>query len=570
MIKVAVFILSFFVISYSNAQHQVVLQEAHRYIDQDKKLIICNQSTLVLNTLYGGEKNAIFIDEAYQFETAIEDFEIGKAYQLIQESTGTTYLLYFSELPLISIVVQDSIVNEPDVAAYFTMIEPNGTLTQSHMGIQYRGYSSQNYPKKSMALSFWQDASGTEKRNITLLGLINDDDWNLQAMYNEPIRSRSKSGYDLWRSINTLHYQHLEPLAINGVRMEYVEVFINGDYRGVYCVGEKPKRKQFRLRAHNGTIRGELYKAFAPGANDFSDCPPFFNSLNTWGGFEYKYPKAETNWQNLHDFVNFVVHSDSTTFYDNYHEHFEIDNAVDYFIFLNLLRLTDNITKNNFIAKYHTHSKYFYIPWDLDGSFGINWNMLPDLETEDLLTNGFFNRLILDCSPNGFRDKLTNKWHELRTDVLTAENIMELFYENHDFLELNGVYEREMLAWNEYAYDSLHLQKIQDWLENRLTFLDGQFTEHCKPLGTAVFSNFSKVIVYPNPAQDILYIQHDLFDLIEKLELYDMRGQLAIRKTDNCNVLNISGLNSGTYLLQIYFRTRMTYETILISVQPTK
>ena len=122
-----------------------------------------------------------------------------------------------------------------------------------------------------MEIEFWTDNIGNETQNHALLGMTNDDDWNLQAMYNEPLRIRSKTNNDLWRMINSLHYQNQEPEAINGVRIKYVELFINNEYRGLYCLGEKVNRKQLKLKKHNGNIRGELYKGIS------------------WGGYKYFY-----------------------------------------------------------------------------------------------------------------------------------------------------------------------------------------------------------------------------------------------------------------------------------------
>lgn len=140
------------------------------------------------------------------------------------------------------------------------MIETNQSFLEFHIGIQYRGGWSQSLPKKSMEIEFWTDSTGTETVDHSLLGMRSDDDWNLQAMYNEPLRIRSKTSNDLWRMINTLHYQNQEPKAINGIRMKYVELFVNNEYRGLYCLGEKVDRKQLKLKKYNGNIRGELYK----------------------------------------------------------------------------------------------------------------------------------------------------------------------------------------------------------------------------------------------------------------------------------------------------------------------
>ena len=105
--------------------------------------------------------------------------------------------------------------------AHFRMIETNQAAVSSFIGIQYRGGWTQTLPKKSMEIEFWSDSTGAETQDVSLLGLRTDDDWNLQAMYNEPLRIRSKTNNDLWRRIHTIHYQQSEPEAMNGIRMEY-------------------------------------------------------------------------------------------------------------------------------------------------------------------------------------------------------------------------------------------------------------------------------------------------------------------------------------------------------------
>src|SRR5690606_6876128 len=107
---------------------------------------------------------------------------------------------------------------------------------------------------------------------------------------------------------------------------------------------------------------------------------------------------------------------------------------------LNLLRATDNTGKNTYIGKYSENTKYFYVPWDLDGSFGTIWDGTNDNTTTDLLSNGFYNRLEYDCSSDGFRVNLKNKWLKLRSTVITHNSIMSLFTSNNDYLETNGVY----------------------------------------------------------------------------------------------------------------------------------
>ncbi|WP_366841162.1 CotH kinase family protein [Lacinutrix sp.] len=49
--------------------------------------------------------------------------------------------------------------------------------------------------KKSFDLEFWADLVSKEKKDIKFKGMRSDDDWILDAMYNEPLRLRSYYSY---------------------------------------------------------------------------------------------------------------------------------------------------------------------------------------------------------------------------------------------------------------------------------------------------------------------------------------------------------------------------------------
>lgn len=305
-----------------------------------------------------------------------------------------------------------------------------------------------------------------------------DDDWNLQAMYNEPLRIRSKSNYELWNKIDQLYYNKEEPKAQSGVQQEYIELFINDSYRGVYALSEKVDRKQLKLKKYKDEeIRGELYKAIAWGPTQFYSTPIVDSNSKRWGGYKYNYPKDEINWSNIYEFVDFVINEDSVSFYNTYKSKFSVNNAVNYFIFLNLIRATDNTGKNLYVAKYDKYEPYFFVPWDLDGSFGVIWNGTHENITNDILTNGFYTRLLSDNTKGGFTDKLTKRWNQLRKETLTVESILKTINTHHNYLKSNGVYEREQRAWkdcNKYLdLDNLHY--TSEWLENRFNYLDSIF-----------------------------------------------------------------------------------------------
>ena len=56
----------------------------------------------------------------------------------------------------------------------------------------------------------------------------------------------------------------------------------------------------------------------------------------------------------------------------------------------------------------------------------------------------------------------------------------------------------------------------------------------------------NSIVVYPNPTQDILHISGTT---PQTLRVFDLQGRLRI--IDNSTQVNVSHLNTGTYLLQV-------------------
>lgn len=451
--------------------------------DASGRICVVNADAVETKGSREGNISHILLDKLYSFELPQQRVGVGKEYQLYATGDPLPYTLFLTRQPLINITTRDEIRDEEYVPAQIRVINTNGSTLESYAGIQLRGKFTQTLPKKSMEIEFWNDSTGTSTRDVSFAGMVNDDDWNLQALYNEPLRVRSVASFDLWRKINSLHYYKKEPQAVNGVRMSYVELMVNGRYLGLYALGEKVKRKQLQLKKYNGTIRGELYKGVDwGGASTFTALEPFSNTSPQWSGMELKYPTEVIDWSNLYQLVDFVVTTDDAVFIRDYEKYFDPDNLVDYFIFLNVLRATDNLGKNVYLARYDADSPYFFVPWDLDGSFGNNWDGTPDENTRDILKTGLFKRLMYDCRDNGFRDRLRSRWQELRQHVLSPDSLKEQFGRTITFLANDGAYRREAIAWSGYSHSFANVQYLYSWIDERIIYLDKKFTENCYPV----------------------------------------------------------------------------------------
>ncbi len=532
------------------SQDTLVISEHSYGIDHSKRLIVVNEQVDIAQPISG-----IALSDYYRLIEVVDTLITGAPY-IVSSDDGGQYQLYFTELPIVTITPQREIVDEPRRLANFTMIESDGTLTVYDIGVEYRGGYSQSFDKKSLRIEFWNDPIGDDTENLDLLGMRSDDDWNLQAMYNEPMRIRNKSAFDLWQQIDTLYYQEEEPKAINGVHYQYVELFINDEYRGVYGLSERVDRKQLRLKKDDdGDTRGELYKGiWWDDAVLLNGAPSFDNSTDTWSGWEHKYPD-KIDWSTLHQAVTFVVEGEEEAFRESIGDLFDMDNIVNYFIFLNLTRAEDNTGKNTYLAKYDADQPYFYVPWDLDGIFGMRWDGVRWRVTDDILSNGLYDRLLEDRSENGFIVQLKKRWDLLRKQVITLDNINAILGANYNYLSTNGIYERERIAWpdtellNENTTDY-----TTDWLVDRIRYLDQAFENLDVISSNEETQTLTEWNISPNPSPGFITIESDF--RIERIQVFSKNGSLVKEVYgDNVSHIDLRSALRGMYFIKVVNKT---------------
>ncbi|WP_460964598.1 CotH kinase family protein [Spirosoma litoris] len=466
--KKIAFITALFFISIS-AKSQLIFNDADYQIDESLHLIICNRIPDKIPT----NTQSISFGRVFKFDTLLNTIQAGVAYDIFDNDTN--YKLYFTRLPLINLTVKNAIGDDYS-EGMLSVSDTIGDQINSTMGIKLRGALSRTFPKKSYHIQLWSDSTGTSTQNKSFFDMRNDQTWLLLAMYNEKLRLNNKVSHDLWLKLHKLYYADQEPDAHSTIRTNYTEVFLNGNYQGVYLFAEDTDRKQLQLKKQTvSNAGGELYKSYDwTGETLFtgvSDIPT--TSTEDWGGWELDYPDT-TNWTNLHQFIDFAVNSSDSLFKQQISTKIRQDNFADYFIFLNLIRATDNTGKNLFLARYTQNAPYFIVPWDLDGTWGYLWDGSVNNITNDILSNNLFNRLL--TIPD-FKLQLSTRWFSLRNTILSLDSLSNSINKNYNFLTRNGVYERESLKWANplLSYNTEEIDYCQTWTQNRVTYLDSFF-----------------------------------------------------------------------------------------------
>ncbi len=549
--KLPLLLIILFFTKLLTAQELTINVLDHNFgIDENKSLIVSHIDDInnYTNTSEYSEITITLGQNSYNFDSVPNSLDYSNSYLINDIATSNQYTIYFTQLPIILIDSDNAIVDEPKVLANFVYSDEEQTLV-SNIGIELRGGSSQSYPKKTYDIEFWDDELGDETNNEQFGELRNDDDWILDALYNEPLRLRSYIANKLWLEIHTPYYISDEPNAKSGADVMYVEMFLNGQYNGVYNLSEQVDKKQLKLKSFNDNMRGELYKGVSWGASTFTDIPSYDNESRLWSGYEFKYPKEDeiTDWTNLYQFTDFVINSSVIDFTNTIWTRFNEDNYINYFLFLNLIRATDNTGKNIYLAKYNTDEPYIYIPWDLDGCFGTIWNGTNDNTTNDILSNGFINRVI-DINPNNISPNIASTWFDYRSTIFSSESLSNNITDQYNFLQTNKIYERESLVYPNYSFDNQDLSYTLNWLEDRLEYLDIYFGDF---LSVDSLTHSDKMSIYPNPVKDKIYI-HSTSKLIDKnYKIYNNLGQLVTEGIIQNDFISFEKFKRGLYFIKL-------------------
>jgi hypothetical protein len=119
---------------------------------------------------------------------------------------------------------------------------------ETPMGIELRGQSSQDHAKQPFGIELL-DATGQDIQ-APVLGMPKESDWVLYpSCHLDKSCLRNALVYHLYREMNPARY---------GVRWRFAEVFIDGDYRGLYMVVERIKRDKNRVNVREPAADASL------------------------------------------------------------------------------------------------------------------------------------------------------------------------------------------------------------------------------------------------------------------------------------------------------------------------
>lgn len=405
---------------------------------------------------------------------------------------------------------EKEILDEPKILSELIISLDSNIIHKGYIGIEKRGSSSQYfYEKKQYGVETW-DQYGADI-DVSLGGLPKEEDWIFYGPYGDKSLIR-----------NNLIYSLSNNMGRYASRSKFMEVIINGDYKGVYSLFEKIKVDKHRVNisktqssSGEGTgyiikidkLTGEAVDIY----NDYNDQISFLSNYDSNGDslndnshskihFLYHYPKPEEISSDQKSFIQNIIRQFENALstdnfqdpFNGYRRYIDIDSFVDFFILNELSNNVDAYRLSTFIHKDISGKLKMGPIWDFNLAFGNanycngdavdKWMFkFNDYCQGDLWKVPFWWKRLLE--DDSFKAKIVTRWFDLRQNTLSNDSIFQLLNGFVEKLKISGSVDRNFQRWqildkwiwpNAYMganYDE-EIDYLSTWLLNRLQWID--------------------------------------------------------------------------------------------------
>lgn len=409
-----------------------------------------------------------------------------------------------------------------------THLTDPSNVYNGHIGIGIRGATSAGYPQRPYSVET-RMADGTNN-NVALLGMPEENDWVLLSNYNDRSLVRNALAMHLARAMGQY-----------APRMHLCEVLLDGNYRGIYVLGEKIKRDNGRVdiaRLDPDENTGDdLTGGYILQQNLWDPDNSFQSAFSPIGhpGFDvhflYEYPAPEDITPQQKAYVQGAVNTMETALYGNnftdpvlgYRTYLDVPSFINYFLVNELARNNDGFKKSVFFHKDKDSNggKLKAGPvWDFDWAWknlwgcslfetldGSGWaHLVNDCPTDNYGT-GWYVRLLQDSA---FANELQCTWQQQRQGPLALGAInawidsvgtlvvhaQARHFAKWPILGMSGPAPEMAPCATTYAAE---LDTLKQWVATRIAWLDAHLPGACTNLAVAGAHAPLSFTCTPNP-----------------------------------------------------------------------
>lgn len=377
----------------------------------------------------------------YAYDSCVEAVAEGYSYELMAYSdTQYSYFsIVFTGLPIISIDVQQEIGTQ-DVPAAFAMSTPGSGALSGPSRVHLRGDSGLVWTDKpGYRVEFTREADGTKKVSRSVPGFIETDAILLLPMALDDTLMRDRLSWDMYALLSP-HTQ-----SFGARRSRYVELFVSGEYAGVYLMLEPMDVADELAKAGpRAAMTDSVYRSAVLKME--KDRPIMEDAkCNGWGYELFHAPDMNDGFRALAGFFGVLTQEDDAAFKKAALESIDVDSFVRYVIFSEAAGLADNSGNNVFLWAHEADGRlvYRYKPWDMDRSWGID----AGYEFDYWFLLSVADR-ILALDVGGARTLALEVWNEMKNKGFTLETVEALVAQYTHELNDSGAALRNALRWD--------------------------------------------------------------------------------------------------------------------------
>ncbi len=300
----------------------------------------------------------------------------------------------------------------------------NGTVTDTiyPVGFRLRGNTSRHSQKKSFKISFNTFTSGAKYYGVEKL--------NINGEHNDPSVMRSKICWDILNKLN-----------VPASRANHVQLYINGNYYGVYLNVEHIDEEFIKSRfIYN---HGNLYKCLWPAdLNYISNNPDDYKFENDGRRtYELKINEDADDYSGLANFIDVLNNAPDNDFMCRMDTAFVTAQYLKIMAAEIIFGHWDNYiyNRNNYYLYDDPISgKFIYLPYDLDNTMGVDW-MNVDWQQRNIYnwqSNSFYAPLyerIMDNST--LRDQYSFIMKNITENLINTDSLFAAVNVRKDMVE---------------------------------------------------------------------------------------------------------------------------------------
>lgn len=372
--------------------------------------------------------------------------------------------------------------DDGEIAGRF--IYSSNTQTFSEFAtIKIQGNTSVNYPKKNFTLKTFSDLELTKKSKHEFKNWGKMSKWVLKAHWAESSHLRNVGLARIWGQIvrSRSDYESL-PTELKESPNQgatdgfHVKMFINGEYWGIYEL-IIPKDKLFGQDSDN------VNHSILNSGSQYDSV--WFRSTAVLGWEEELQDAMSTSirssWGNV---LSMVMNGGFA--YNN--GKLDISSVIDWDIFARVFLLSDSLDLNQIFFTYDG-TKWYEGAWDLDATMGNSYNGHITYEYNTVFQDGYLiiashghqSNLLYDTIESLFTSQFKARYAELRSSVLSEENILDVFEKFYTPIQhLDGLYAEDTATTtgggafvNMPGTADNNIQQIRAFMKARLAYMDG-------------------------------------------------------------------------------------------------